>query len=156
MNPQEYIASGILESYILGFASEAEQKEVEHYTHIFPEISLALNDLGELINVQFSGKTPPPNVRERIETFEENNIQRWKYHAQAQHENTPSNDDKIYIDAVVNDTQIKVHKYWRPAFITVFILGKIFLIAALYFYFKSDSLSKENLKLQEEIKLLKK
>lgn len=62
------------------------------------------------------------------------------------------NPDRQYLDVEVNDTHIKVHKFWRPAFIAVFILSKIFLIAGLYYYFKTVSQEEElqRLKLQVE------
>ena len=48
----------------------------------------------------------------------------------------------------VDETHIRVHKYWRPAFIAVFVLSKIFLILGLYYYFKASSLEKEMLRMQ--------
>jgi predicted MFS family arabinose efflux permease len=43
---------------------------------------------------------------------------------------------------------MRVHKVWRWVFAAVFILGKIFLAAAIYFYL-------ENRQAQENIKELK-
>lgn len=40
---KEYIASGILESVVLGFASEQEMREVSCLSHIYPEIKAELN-----------------------------------------------------------------------------------------------------------------
>jgi hypothetical protein len=48
-----------------------------------------------------------------------------------------------------------VHKLWRPAFIAVFILSKIFLIAGLYFYFKSVSPQEELQKIKTVMQLNK-
>lgn len=45
MNTQDYIASGILEKYMLGQASLQEQKEVECLSSIYPEIKKALSEL---------------------------------------------------------------------------------------------------------------
>ncbi|WP_353717698.1 hypothetical protein [Dyadobacter sp. 676] len=47
---------------------------------------------------------------------------------------------------------MKVHKLWRPAFIAVFILSKIFLIAGLYFYFKSVAQQEELEKIKTEMR----
>ena len=156
MNTQAYIESGILESYILGLASDTQQKEVEKYTQLSPEISLALKDLETVINQQFSGSIPPPNVRQRIKDNEDDRLKKWSFSEQTHQKNNTKKEDVKYLEVEVSDTHLKVHKYWRPAFIAVFVLSKIFLATALYFYFKSDSLNKENLKLQQEIELLKK
>lgn len=156
MNTQTYIESGILESYILGIASDAQQHEVERYKQMFPEVSSALEDLEMVINQQFSGNIPPPSVRQRIKEHEDEKLKKWDFNDQNHQENTTKREEVKYLEVEVSDTHLRVHKYWRPAFIAVFVLSKIFLATALYFYFKSDSLNKENLKLQQEIELLKK
>lgn len=156
VNPKEYIESGILETYILGLASHNQQEEVEKYVQIFPEVSLALEDLGKVINEHFSANIPPPSVRQRIKEFDHDSLKKWDLNEQTHANNNTPKEDVKYLEVEVSDTHLRVHKYWRPAFIAVFVLSKIFLAAALYFYFKSDSLNKENLKLQQEIELLKK
>lgn len=45
MDIKEYIASGILESYALGFSSEQERREVECMSSIYPEIKEELNKI---------------------------------------------------------------------------------------------------------------
>lgn len=156
MNTQAYIESGILESYILGLASDAQQKEVERYIQMSPEISLALEGLETVINQQFSGSIPPPSVRQRIKEHEDDRLKKWDFNEQNHQRKEVKKEEEKYLEVEVSDTHLRVHKYWRPAFIAVFVLSKIFLATALYFYFKSDSLNKENLKLQQEIELLKK
>ena len=156
MNHHAYIESGILETYVLGLASDVQQDEVERYAHIFPEVSLALKDIEKVINQQFSASIPPPIVRQRIQENEYHRLKKWDFNDQNQYKNNTTKKEEKYLEVEVNDTHIRVHKNWRPAFIAVFILSKIFLVTALYFYFKSDSLNKENLKLQQEIQLLKK
>lgn len=155
MKPQEYIESGILETYILGLASDVQQQEVEKYTHIFPEVSLALKEVEKTIQQHFSANIPPPIVRQRIKENDDK-LRKWEFNEQNHATNNNQKEQVKYLEVEVNDTHIKVHKNWRTALIGIFILSKIFLIAALYFYFKSDSLNKENLKLQQEIELLKK
>ena len=152
VSPQAYIESGILESYILGIVSNDQQKEVERYTQIYPEVSSALKEIESTINQHFSADIPPPNVRQLIKENEDK-IKKWTSDEQNYE---PKKEEVKYLEVEVSDTHLKVHKYWRPAFIAVFVLSKIFLATALYFYFKSDSLNKENLKLQQEIELLKK
>lgn len=43
MDLRAYIASGILEMYVLGQTSEKESKEVENYARKYPEIATELN-----------------------------------------------------------------------------------------------------------------
>ena len=45
MDIKEYISSGILESYVLGNASEQERREVECISSIYPEIRQELDAL---------------------------------------------------------------------------------------------------------------
>ena len=45
MNIQEYIASGILEDYLLGLLPTSEAKEVERYRSQYPEIRQALQEM---------------------------------------------------------------------------------------------------------------
>ena len=54
MNTQEYISSGIVESYVLGLASEEERREFEKMCNQHPEVlaarnafEIALEDFGE-------------------------------------------------------------------------------------------------------------
>jgi len=68
MNIQEYIASGILEEYVLGTASPQEKREVECLASIYPELRQELTDLEEALEqYAFSlQRTPPPALKERI------------------------------------------------------------------------------------------
>lgn len=45
MNIKEYIASGILEAYVSGAASDQERQEVECLSSVYPEIKAELDDL---------------------------------------------------------------------------------------------------------------
>lgn len=157
MNTQAYIKSGILEAYLIGIASEEDVKEVETMKVAYPEISIALSDLQSDIieHFQTSAITPPPVLRYNlILDTPQTEIKKWDFAQQGtnfQEKNSNSKDS--YVEVEFDNTHIKVHKYWRPAFIGVFILSKIFLVLALYFYFKSDSLQQENLRLKQELKV---
>lgn len=147
MNKQEFIESGVLESHLMGLATEAEEEQVREMMLSDRSLSVYVSDLESDIRRYFdSGSVPPPEaVREIIQlrSFRE------KKQTAEQSTNGPVNTTK-YLDVEVNDTHIKVHKYWRPAFIAVFILSKIFLIAGLYFYFKSISQEAELQKIKME------
>ncbi|WAC12091.1 hypothetical protein [Dyadobacter pollutisoli] len=146
MNKQDFIQSGILESYALGFASSEEQEQVKQLAEYDQDISAHLVDLEDSIRSYFNKEsvTPPVAIREIIQLRTERK-QKHNFNK------TVQDDPKRFLEVEVNDTHIKVHKYWRPAFIAVFVLSKIFLIAGLYLYFKSASQQEELLRLKQEI-----
>lgn len=68
MNSKDYIQSGVIESYVLGLATEAERQEIEAMCRQYPEIEQALHDfevslekhlLKEAIN-------PPEDLKQKI------------------------------------------------------------------------------------------
>lgn len=68
MNIQAYIASGILEEYVLGTVSPQEKQEVECMSHIYPEIKAELMRTEDALE-QYALKyqTPPPaSVKESL------------------------------------------------------------------------------------------
>lgn len=153
MNTQIYIESGVLEAYLLGVANESEQQQVEQYAYEFPEVADALSQLSVTINQHFMVQAvpPPPAIRDRLKYKEEtNDLKKWEFNEQGYHQEKPK-EDASYLEVEYDNTHIKVHKFWRPAFIAVFVLSKIFLILAVYFYFKAESLIKENTKLHQEM-----
>lgn len=68
MNIQEYISSGILESYAAGQLSESESSEVEKHIRNFPEIRIEYEKIQETLYLTASAnlKTPSGKVRENI------------------------------------------------------------------------------------------
>lgn len=68
MNVQEYIESGIIESYVLGLLSEAEAREVVEHMEHYPAIRLAVKESEETM-AQFSkgyAVAPKPEWRDEI------------------------------------------------------------------------------------------
>jgi anti-sigma-K factor RskA len=68
VNIEEYISSGIIESYVLGLASEPERAEFERYARQYPELAAA-RDRFELILEQLvkqGAQEPPVGTREKI------------------------------------------------------------------------------------------
>lgn len=148
MSKQEFIESGILESHLMGLANEEEQAQVAEMMQADSEMAEYVNDLEYDIKRYFAeGSVPPPEaVREII-------LLRSIREKKGSSEEPV--DAKQYLDVEVNDTHMKVHKLWRPAFIAVFILSKIFLIAGLYFYFKSVAQQEEIEKIKTETQVNK-
>lgn len=68
MNVVEYIASGILESYVMGAVSNQEQREVDCLSAIYPEIRQELNALQESLEeyALLYSVEPPTGTREKI------------------------------------------------------------------------------------------
>lgn len=68
MNLQEYISSGIIETYVLGLASEEERREFEQYCTQYPELVKArLAFEQELEANALASATPPPAlVKQKI------------------------------------------------------------------------------------------
>ena len=61
MNIQEYISSGVIESYVLGLASPEERVEFEKMCALYPELITARNSFELAIEKQaFQNSVPPP------------------------------------------------------------------------------------------------
>lgn len=152
MKLNEIISSGILEAQYLGLNSREDQKKVVELADSDAELSDYLAHLEETIENHFQtlAVPPPPEIRKQI-LLRTSRSQIQKASKQKNGKKTGKHSPE-YLDIEVNDTYIKVHKYWRPAFIAVFALSKIFLILGLYYYFKSSNLEKQLEQLQPTVK----
>jgi len=153
LNTEEFIKSGILESYLLGLASREEQELVQQRMLDDPEISAYVSGFEKDILHFFDAKavSPPQDVREIVLLRSKKGSTHKKKHVFSRNPKQEKNNPGAYLEVEVSDTYMKVHKYWRTAFITVFILSKIFLIAGLYYYFKSSSQEQELIRLKSQI-----
>jgi anti-sigma-K factor RskA len=68
LNEEEYIASGLLESYALGLTTEAETAEVERALTHWPALQAHVEALREDLEayVMAYAQTPPPALRSRV------------------------------------------------------------------------------------------
>jgi hypothetical protein len=149
---QEYIKSGIVEGYALGLASPDEAAQFERLLLSHLELREALSDFeGQLELFAFQHSVPPPpGIREKIEgRIRELPAVKPKYRLEERSSEKEKDPPPEYIPIRDTSPHIRVHKYWRPAFIVLFILSKIFLILFLYYYF-------QNRYAQKEIRLLEK
>jgi len=155
MNIQEYIDSGVLEMYVLGSATEAETKEILFYKEQYPEVENALYELEVDMErvAQQMAITPPPGVWEKIEgrineiaVIPEYEPLKFKRYTESRR--TDRGDRNGFIDIESENTHIRIHKTWKWVFAGVFLLGKIFLACAIYFYL-------ENRQAQQQIQDLK-
>ena len=151
MKNHQYLTEGLLESYVLGTLSKEDRVQAQQLLETDPEIAAQLEELELGMESYFleNAVPPPPHVivalQERLIKTE---IQAWEQKNHTQAPPTPEPARSPYIDVEVSDTHIRVHKYWRPAFIAVFVLSKIFLILGLYQYFKANSLEQEIIRLK--------
>lgn len=152
MELNEIISSGILEAQYLGLNSREDYKKVIELADNNAELSEYLAHLGDTIENHFQtlAVPPPPEIRKQI-LLRTSRSQIQKVAKEKNGKETGKSGPE-YLDIEVNDTYIKVHKYWRPVFIAVFALSKIFLILGLYYYFKSSNLEKQLEQLQPAVK----
>lgn len=69
MNVKEYIASGIVESYVLGLLTEAEQQEFETIRAQYPEVAQAQESFELSLEVALlqDAAAPPAAIKQKIE-----------------------------------------------------------------------------------------
>jgi anti-sigma-K factor RskA len=68
MNVREYIASGILENYVLGLTGESESREIEALARQYPEIQLEIDAIEKAMN-EYALKhaiNPPAALKEKV------------------------------------------------------------------------------------------
>jgi len=150
-NIQHYIASGVLEAYVMGSLPQKEEQELLRMKQQYPDINSALAELEkdmEAIALQMAVPPPPAlwgriedEINALIETREADVVPFRK----PEEKNTGSNGKTgpHYIEVEAQSEYMKVHRLWRWAFAAVFILGKIFLATAIYFYIENRHNQKE-------------
>ncbi len=154
MKTYNYLKDGILEAYLLGLTTEKEKEEVEQLLAKDSDVLAELNELETDMEEYFlrNAVPPPPSIREAVSLrISETEIKKWEEapHTKTHQQSTEfRSNEQSYVDIEVDNTHIRVHKYWRPAFIAVFILSKIFLILGLYYYFKASSQAEEIVRLK--------
>ncbi|GAB3931483.1 hypothetical protein [Mucilaginibacter myungsuensis] len=158
---QKYIDSGLLEAYVTGSATPEEEREVLFYKQRYPEVKDALNQLElDMEAMAFAmAIPPPPTAWDRIETEIDDIILRERSEptkfTEPEPKVAPEPDMPRYIDVQVQDSHMKIHKAWRWVFAAVFVLGKIFLGCAIYFYLENRQAKQTIMELKTEIKALK-
>ncbi|MVM35347.1 hypothetical protein GO755_35320 [Spirosoma sp. HMF4905] len=156
MKNYHYLTNGVLEAYLLGLVTEHEKEELEQVLAADETVLSQLKELETEMEAYFlrNAVPPPPGIREKIELrISETEIKKWEQpipeDSNQKSTESPSTEPQ-YINVEVDNTYIRVHKHWKVAFIAVFILSKIFLIAGLYYYFKANSLEQEVTRLKAE------
>jgi effector-binding domain-containing protein len=158
----QYIKSGILEAFVTGATTPAEEREVLQLKARYPEVNEALKSL-ELDMEDFARTiaiTPPPRVWDKIEAEIDDIIAREKTEPrpfterESQNYTQPKTGPQ-YIDVEVSSSHMKVHKAWKYVLAFIFVMGKIFLGAAIYFYLENRQAQEQIKELKTEIQALK-
>jgi hypothetical protein len=128
-----YIESGIIESYALGLATATEIEELQYMRKLYPQLNTEIRMVERRIEMVAltEGVMPPSRLKDRI--FQRIN---WE-EDRASAEKEKSNYTFINIQSK-NQDYITVHKWWKLFFILVFIVSKVCLFAAIYFYLKYE------------------
>ncbi|MBS0025692.1 hypothetical protein ACTJJ0_09060 [Chitinophaga sp. 22321] len=125
-----YIESGIIESFVLGLASEAEVEELEHMRKLYPELNTEVEFVERrLERAAFDEPAMPPvEVRDRV-------LQKIRWEQGHAYSDPASNYTFINIQPK-DGNHITVHRWWKIFFIIFFIMSKVFLFLAIFYYLK--------------------
>lgn len=153
LNIQQYIASGIIESYVLGLASPEEASQLERLLPFYPELQAALSDFEfqlELFAIQHE-EPPPPGLFQKIQDrVRDLPAVRDQPDSHRGHKRNDGSSAEDYIHVRDSSTHIRVHKYWRIAFIVIFILSKLLLAAFIYYFIQYRHSEREMRSLRDQ------
>jgi len=150
VNIELYIQSGIVESYALGLATPFEVEEFEQLLPHYPELKEALSDFEyhlELFAID-NEEPPPPGTREKIEA-RIRELPSAPGRGERKYRRGKSAGE--YLPIEVSSPYIRVHKNWRAFFIGVFILSKILLGLAIYYFLEYRNTQKHVQQLEQQL-----
>jgi hypothetical protein len=156
---KEYIESGVLEAFVIGSASEQEAQEVLRYKEQYPEIQSALNQIEVDMErvAQYMAVPPPPKIwakiEERIEGLVVSPDLKPTEKGKEQYRSNKHTNDHQFIEVEGSNSHMRIHKAWRWVFAAVFILGKIFLGFAIYYYLENRQAKEQIQELKTELKI---
>lgn len=159
----QYINSGVLEVYITGAATPAEESEIKQLQQQYPEVKQALQQLEHDFE-RLAGAMaiqPPPAVWHKIEVEIDGLIARGITMPQpaakhGQHDSYDRQDNASrYIEVEGESRHMRIHKNWKWVLATIFILGKIFLACAIFFYLENRQSQQQIQELKQEVRELR-
>lgn len=163
MKINEYIESGILESYVLGSASEAEAQELLRLKEQYPQIQKAFQTVELDVERMAMGMAikPPADTWLKIESRINDLIELRETEIQINQppgrngSQSKSRRGAQFIEVESESGHMRIRKIWRWVFAAVFLLGKIFLAFAIYFYISDRHHEEEIKELKMELKTSK-
>ncbi|WP_343689459.1 hypothetical protein [Chitinophaga sp.] len=149
MELDHYIQSGIIESYVLGLATNVEVEELQYMRKLYPELNSEIAAVERRMERTALAEAvlPPEELKERI--FQRINWREDDYYDTGDYRRSSNTREKAsynttYINIQPKDNQyITVHKWWKLFFIAVFIISKVCLASAIYFYLKYEMQEKK-------------
>jgi hypothetical protein len=133
LNIQQYITSGVIETYVMGLASPEEASQLERLLPFYPDLQAAISDFGfqlELFSIQHEEPPPPgtfQKIRDRVRELPAVKS------PPIREKTRNARQEREYLHVQDSSTHIRVHKYWRVVFIAVFILSKLLLFGFIYY-----------------------
>lgn len=148
MNIELYIQSGIVESYALGLATGPERDEFEQLMPHYPELGLALSEFEYQLELfAIENEVPPPTgTREQIEARLRETPMVRPAGGRSRERGAGS-----YLHVETSSNHIRVHKAWKTLFIVLFVLSKIFLAFAIFYYVEYRHARADLQKAQEQV-----
>jgi len=155
-----FIESGILEAYVTGATSEHENEEVRYMKQHYPAVQKELKGIETSLELlaRHMAIPPPPQLWDRIEDEISGLVVTDKhqprenetdYQQSRQPKEKPEPD---YIEVEGQSSHMRIHKAWKWVFAAVFILGKIFLGFAIYFYLENRQAQQNILELKQQLR----
>ncbi|RWY55557.1 hypothetical protein [Mucilaginibacter gilvus] len=162
----QYIDSGILEAYVTGSATDTEVKELMYMKAKYPEVNFALQQLElDMEHIaQHMAVMPPAGTWDKISNTIDELVLRGEYDPKQfttdardnNYHNFKTDNSPHFIAVESESNHMKVHKNWKWVLAAVFVLGKIFLGCAIYFYLENRQAQQQVQELKTELKQLKK
>lgn len=135
MNIQEYISSGVVESYVLGLASDEERREFEHMCSQYPEVLQARQAFEMAIEKQALQHAMPPAVDAKQKIWEQINFN--------------ANEESKIVS--LSSTPIRKMNWWKVATAACVLLLAGSLFWGYNLNVKNSKLAEENTKAKEDI-----
>jgi uncharacterized membrane protein YciS (DUF1049 family) len=163
---KDYLDSGALEVFVMGCATDEEVQELMYMKAKYPEVNEALKQLETDMEkmAQNMAMIPPPGTWDKIED-EINNLILREERQNKPVQFRPSDNgyngqqkiapDDHFIEVEGASSHMRLHKSWRYVFAAVFVLGKIFLGFAIYFYLENRQAQEQLKELKTEVKELR-
>lgn len=161
MEIKKIIDSGLLETYVMGIATEQEIAQVLQYKQQYAEVETALTEIevGLESLALMNAIEPPTGTLEKIEDqireiqLREKSMRKPIDFKEEQQRPEEPRSAYIEVESVAN--HMRIHKAWRWVFAAVFVLGKVFLAFAIYYYLSNRQAQLQINELKQEIKQLK-